>query len=114
MGVGEQLDRQVPSIHGATIPLQPEPHVLLPHAIFRQGIGPEVIPLFMPSVAPFACCPRLPPAERMASLLSGVLRQASEEAVDSGSVLDMLEEPGLSSLHDRCCVSTRLIIRHFR
>ena len=74
--VGSELDRQIAHIHGATIPLQPEAHLLLPHTIFRQRIGPQIVPLLTHPVAAFAHWPRLPPAERLSWFLSCGLCQA--------------------------------------
>ncbi|MGZ3644935.1 MAG: hypothetical protein ACXVCM_13935 [Ktedonobacteraceae bacterium] len=34
--VGSERDRQIARVHGATIPLQPEAHLPLPHSIVRQ------------------------------------------------------------------------------
>ena len=50
----------------------------MPYAIFRQGIGPEIVPLLTHPVAPFAQSPRLPPVLTLLRVLSGRLRQRSE------------------------------------
>jgi hypothetical protein len=84
------LDGQVSHVHGTTIPLQPETHLLRSHAIFRQSIGSQIVPLLTHPVVSFAHWPRLPPAERMSWLLSYCQGQAGKEAVDSGSVLHTL------------------------
>jgi hypothetical protein len=59
--VGSEFDRQIVHIHGAGIPLQLEALLLLLHAIFRQSIGPEIIPLLTHPVAAFRHRSSLPP-----------------------------------------------------
>ena len=61
--VGGELDHEIARVHSASIPLQPEAHLLLPHTIFRQRIEPQIVPLLTNPVAPFAHWPRFPPAE---------------------------------------------------
>jgi hypothetical protein len=51
--VGGKFDHQVSRVHRATIPLQPEAHLLLPNAIFRQSIGPQIVPLLTHPLAAF-------------------------------------------------------------
>jgi hypothetical protein len=95
--VGDKLDGEIARIHGAIIPFQPEMYLLRSHLIFRQSIGSQIVPLFTHTVPPLARGTCLPPAEYLFRLLSRRLSQASEKAIDSRSVLDMLQEPGLSS-----------------
>ena len=91
------LDGQVSHIHSAAIPLQPEAHLLRTHSIFRQRIGPQIVPLLTHPVASFAHHPCFPPAERLFRLSSCGLRQSGKEAIDSSSVLDKLYMSNLSS-----------------
>lgn len=78
---------------------QKQPLLLSCDTIFRQRIGPQIVPLLTHPVASFAYRPRLPPAEFLSWFPSCCLGEAGKKAVDAGSVLDMLQEPGLSSLH---------------
>ena len=66
------------------------PMLLRPHAIFRQRIGPQIVPLFTHPIPPLAHCPSLPPAEFMSCLLSCNLCYTGKEAVNSRGVLDTL------------------------
>jgi hypothetical protein len=61
--VCSKFDGQVSHVHGASVPLQPEPHVLRPNSIFRKSIGPEIVPLFTNLVAAFTHLPCLPSTE---------------------------------------------------
>ena len=88
MRVGGEFDRQVTHIHGTTIPLQPEAHLLLPHTIFRQRIGPQIVPLLTHLIAAFTHWPRLPPTQRLSRFSPCGLRQPGKEAIDASSVLD--------------------------
>jgi hypothetical protein len=99
VSVGSELDRQVARVHGTTIPLQPETRTLLPHTIFCQRIGPQIVPLLTYPVAAFAHWPSLPPTERMSWLPSYGQGQPGKESVDSGCMLNTLKQPGFSSLY---------------
>ena len=90
MGVGGKLDREIARVHRATIQLQPEARTVLPYAIFRQRIGPQIVPLRTHPVASFAHRPRFPPAEFLSWFPSCCFGEASKKAVDASSVLDML------------------------
>jgi hypothetical protein len=90
------LDGQVSHVHSAAIPLQPETHLLRSHALFRQRIGSQIVPLLMDLVTSFAHHPSLSPAGILTWLLSCGLRQSGEEAIDLDSLLYMLQEQCLS------------------
>src|SRR5258708_38507646 len=107
--VGGKLEQEITHVHGALIPLQPEPHLLSSDAILRQCIGPEIVTLLTHPVAPLAHRPGLPPAQRLSCFSSGGLPKASEKAIDPSSVLNMLHKPGLSVLRHggrfpACCL----------
>ena len=111
MCIRSKLDRQIAHVHSASIPLQPEAHLLLPHTIFRHRIGPQIVPLLTYLVAAFAHWPCLPP-ERLSFFRSCSLCKPSKEAVNSSSVLDTLQEPGFSSLHQSRRFSLCPIVGH--
>ncbi len=90
MGIGGKLDGQIPSIHGASIPLQPETDLLRTDAIFRQGIGSEIVPLLPYPVASLAHRPGLPPTQFLFRFLPSGLCQTGEEPIDADRMPDML------------------------
>jgi len=94
--VRSELDRQISHIHRTAIPLQPETHLLLPSAIFRQGFWLQIVPLLTHPVAAFAHHPCFSPAGILTWLLSCGLRQSGFFATDLDSLLDMLLEQGVS------------------
>ena len=78
VGIGRKLDGQVAPVHGAAIPFQPEPQVPLTSSIVRQCIGPQVVPLFVDPVAPFALRGSSM-AQSMVWLLACCLREPSKK-----------------------------------
>ena len=85
------LDKQIARIHRPAIPLQPEAEMLRTYTIFRQRIGPQIIPLFTYSVALLAYCSCIPPAAQFMSCIHTCNQCSSgKDTIVSGSVPDTL------------------------
>ena len=100
--VGRKLDGEVAPIHGAAIPFQPEPHMPLPDPIVRQRIRPQVVPLLIDPVAPFALRAGFPPTQGMVWLLSCRLGEMCKKAIHARGILDMLPKERDTRADNRC------------
>jgi hypothetical protein len=87
--VGGKLDHKIEHIHRPAIPFQPETDVLLSDAIFRQRIGPQIVPTLAHQVSPLAHGPSLPPAELVSRFIFCSMCYMGIETIDSCYVLDM-------------------------